>query len=112
MTKIIVDNPGTVLKTYSALTLLANILISISVVGFGALGAINLKTTVLVSAIGTLSLIGFLGRFIKQDLEGAENGPMGFKGVTIRFALYVKKSVLGLPALIKEKFNSFFGKTE
>lgn len=109
---IIVDKPKSVLKSYSALTLLANVLIALSGVGFALLGALTkIDTIYLVTIMGTMSLFGFIGRFIQQDISGSEKeGPMGFKGLSIRFVWYIEGKVKGLYKRLKEKLTGLFNK--
>lgn len=104
---IIVEKPKAVLKSYSALTLLANVLISISTVGFTALGALNkIDVMYLVVIMLIMSLIGFVGRFIKQDISDTEtDGPMGFRGVTIRFVWFVENKIKTYIEKVKGWFN-------
>lgn len=89
---IIVPKPKAVLKSYSGLTLLANILVALSAVGFSALGAFTqLDTITFFYIILGTSTIGFIGKFIQQDIAGQDQeGPMGFKGLSIRFVWYIE----------------------
>lgn len=109
---IIVDKPKAVLKSYSALTLLANVLIALSGAGFALLGAMTkIDTIYLVSIMGIMSLFGFIGRFIQQDISGSEKeGPMGFKGLSIRLVWYIEGKVKGAFKRLKDKLTGLFKK--
>jgi hypothetical protein len=109
---IIVQKPAAVLKSYSALTLLANILISLSAVGFTAIGALTqIDVVYLVGIMSVLSIFGFAGRFIQQDISGTDKeGPMGFKGLSIRFVWFIERSVKGSWEKLKGTFLGLFGK--
>jgi len=110
--RILVKKPKAALKSYSALTLLANILIAISGVGFSLLGVITeMDMTYIFSIMTVLSLFGFIGRFIQQDISDTEYvGPVGFKGVTIRFVWFVKNLVRDSYKRIRSTILGFFGK--
>lgn len=109
---IIVQKPKSVLKSYSALTLLANILISVSAVGFSAIGALTkIDFVYLINIMLVLSLFGFIGRFIQQDISGTDKeGPMGFKGLSIRFVWFVKNFVKTRYENFRNKLTSLFSK--
>ena len=111
---IIVQKPKSVLKSYSALTLLANILISLSAVGFTAIGALNqLDVVYLVGIMSVLSLFGFVGRFIKQDISGTDTeGPMGFRGLSIRFVWFIERTIKGSWLKLKGSVLGLFAKDE
>lgn len=109
---IIVQKPKSVLKSYSALTLLANILISVSAVGFSAIGALTkIDFVYLINIMLVLSLFGFIGRFIQQDISDTDKeGPMGFKGLSIRFVWFAKNFVKTHYENFRNKLSSLFGK--
>jgi ABC-type microcin C transport system permease subunit YejB len=83
---VIVDNPKAIVKSYSSVSLIANFMIAISGVGFAALGALTyLDITMIFILMAIFTALGFIGRFIKEDLTGAPTvGPVGFKGFIIR----------------------------
>ena len=110
--RILVKKPKAVLKSYSALTLLANILIAISGVGFSLLGVITeMDMTYIFSIMTVLSIFGFVGRFIQQDISDVESdGPVGFKGVTIRFVWFMKRTAKAAYKRVRSAVLGFFGK--
>lgn len=59
------------IKSYSSLSITANILIAISVSGLGVLGVISnaIAIPLLVGLAITLGLVGLLGRVIDQSLD-------------------------------------------
>ncbi len=107
---ILVGKPSKVLRSYSTLTLLANILIAASTLGFSALSAFpNMGMTYIAGSVLIFSVIGFVGRFLKQDLEGTETeGPVGFKGLSIRFVRYVRKYLVHSYTSLKERLQRLF----
>lgn len=71
----LVDNWRKVLKTYSFLSLVANILVALSVTGLSVLGVLSSQvafSTLAVSA-SVLGLFGVLGRFIDQSYDDMED---------------------------------------
>lgn len=110
--RILVKKPKAVLKSYSALTLLANILIAISGVGFSLLGVITeMDMAYIFSIMTVLSIFGFVGRFIQQDISDVESdGPVGFKGVTIRFVWFLKRLAKDSYQRVRSMVLGFFGK--
>lgn len=59
------------IKSYSSLSIIANILIALSVSGLGVLGVISnaIAIPLLVGLAITLGLVGLLGRIIDQELD-------------------------------------------
>lgn len=60
-----------ILKTYSFLSLVANLLIALSISGLGVMGVLSTKvafSTLLLFVI-PLGIFGLVGRFIDQELE-------------------------------------------
>lgn len=59
------------IKSYSSLSIIANILIALSVSGLGVLGVISnaIAIPLLVGLAITLGLVGLLGRVIDQELD-------------------------------------------
>lgn len=74
----IIDNPQAAIKSYSFISLVANILIAIAYglsLAFG-MGIVSLSPVYIVLAMGFVACLGGIGRFIKQqvgDKEGDEN---------------------------------------
>lgn len=67
----LVDNWRKVLKTYSFLSLLANFLVAVSVVGLSILGVLSSQVafgTLAISA-SVLGLLGVVGRFVDQSYD-------------------------------------------
>ena len=63
------------LRSYSALSLFANVLISIAYglsLGFGA-GIISLSPFWIILIMGSIAILGSLGRFLKQFEEDEKN---------------------------------------
>lgn len=63
------------LRSYSALSLFANILIALSYgisLAFG-MGLVSLSPIYIVIAMGVVAGLGSIGRFIKQTTEGAQD---------------------------------------
>lgn len=64
----LVDNPKQHLRTYSFLSLLANILIALSYgvsLAFG-MGLVSLSPVYIIIAMGVVASLGTVGKFIKQ----------------------------------------------
>ena len=64
------------LKSYSALSLFANILIALSYglsLAFG-MGLVYMSPFYIVLVMGGVASLGFLGRFLKQNVEDEEEG--------------------------------------
>jgi len=71
----IVENPKQQLKTYSFLSLLANILIAVAYglsLAFG-MGMVNLSPVYIILAMGFVATLGGVGKFIKQRLGRDED---------------------------------------
>lgn len=100
--KLIVDNPKDVLKTYSSVTLLGNVLIALSGCILTAIGILTVNPTYIFLLFVASNLFGFIGRFIKQDMSDRTDAPTGFQAVSIRFFKYVMNS-------IKEQLNKLKG---
>jgi len=67
----LVDNWRKVLKTYSFLSIVANILVALSVSGLAVLGVLSSQVafgTLAISA-SVLGLIGAVGRFVDQSYD-------------------------------------------
>lgn len=67
----LVDNWKKVLKTYSFLSLVANILVALSVSGLAVLGVLSSQVafgTLAISA-SVLGLLGVIGRFVDQSYD-------------------------------------------
>lgn len=67
----LVDNWKKVLKTYSFLSLVANILVALSVSGLAVLGVLSSQvafSTLAISA-SVLGLLGVVGRFVDQSYD-------------------------------------------
>ena len=64
-----------ILKTYSFIGLLGNLLIAISVTGLMVLGVLssNIAFPVLLTSSLVLGIIGLVGRFIDQEVEDARD---------------------------------------
>ena len=64
-----------ILKTYSFIGLLGNLLIAISVTGLMVLGVLssNIAFPVLLTSSLVLGVIGLVGRFIDQEVEDAKD---------------------------------------
>lgn len=64
-----------ILKTYSFIGLLGNLLIAISVTGLMVLGVLssNIAFPVLLTSSLVLGVIGLVGRFIDQEVEDARD---------------------------------------
>lgn len=70
VTDKIVENPKQQLKTYSFLSLLANVSIAVAYglsLAFG-MGVVNLSPTYIILAMGFVATLGGVGKFIKQRL--------------------------------------------
>lgn len=70
----LVDNWGKVLKTYSFLSIVANLLVALSVTGLSVLGVLSSQVafgTLAVSA-SVLGLLGLIGRFVDQSYDDLE----------------------------------------
>jgi uncharacterized membrane protein len=67
----LVDNWHRLWKSYSILAHLVNLLIALSFVGLGALPAISdyIPPHYLFCAVGVLSVLGIVGRILKQGIE-------------------------------------------
>lgn len=71
----IIDNWKQSLKTYSFLSLLANVLIAVAYglsLAFG-MGLVSLSPVYIVLAMGSVAIMGAVGRFLKQDLDKGKN---------------------------------------
>lgn len=64
-----------ILKTYSFIGLLGNLLIAVSVTGLMVLGVLssNIAFPVLLTSSLVLGVIGLVGRFIDQEVEDARD---------------------------------------
>lgn len=64
-----------ILKTYSFIGLLGNLLIAISVTGLMVLGVLssNIAFPVLLTSSLVLGVIGLVGRFVDQEVEDARD---------------------------------------
>lgn len=70
----LVENWKKVLKTYSFLSLVANLLVALSVTGLSVLGVLSSQVafgTLAISA-SVLGLLGLAGRFIDQSYDDLE----------------------------------------
>lgn len=67
----LVDNWKALWKSYSVLALIANLLTALSISGLAVLGVLSgsMAFGMLAASAITFGVIGFVGRFIKQDLE-------------------------------------------
>lgn len=67
----LVDNWRKVLKTYSFLSLVANILVALSVSGLAVLGVLSTQVAfgTLAMSASVLGLLGLIGRFIDQSYD-------------------------------------------
>jgi hypothetical protein len=64
----LIDNPKAHLKSYSFLSLLATVLISLAYgisLAFG-MGLVSLSPTYIILAMGVVAALGSVGRFLKQ----------------------------------------------
>lgn len=67
----LIDNPKAHLKSYSFLSLIGTVLISIAYglsLAFG-MGLVSLSPTYIILAMGFVAALGSVGKFIKQHLE-------------------------------------------
>lgn len=72
----LVDNWRKVLKTYSFLSLVANILVALSVSGLAVLGVLSSQVafgTLAISA-SVLGILGVVGRFVDQSYDDMREG--------------------------------------
>lgn len=67
----LIPNKKKVLKTYSFLSLLANFLIAVSVVGLSVLGVLSSQVAfgTLATSASVLGLLGVIGRFVDQSYD-------------------------------------------
>lgn len=67
----LVDNWRKVLKTYSFLSLVANILVALSVTGLSVLGVLSSQVafSTLATSASVLGLLGVIGRFVDQSYD-------------------------------------------
>lgn len=70
----LVDNWRKVLKTYSFLSIVANILVALSVSGLAVLGVLSSQVAfgTLATSASVLGLIGAVGRFVDQSYDDLE----------------------------------------
>lgn len=102
---VFVSNPKQVAKTYSSVTLFANVLIAASGTGLSIIGALPGQLKYILGLVALLSIVGFAGRFVKEDVELMEKGaPTGFKAVSIRFFEWVGAKLTKL----KDRVKSYF----
>lgn len=67
----LIDNPKAHLRSYSFLSLLATVLISLAYglsLAFG-MGLVSLSPTYIILAMGFVACLGSLGKFIKQNVD-------------------------------------------
>lgn len=67
----IIDNPVAHLKSYSFLSLLANVLIAVAYglsLAFG-MGLVSLSPFYIILAMGFVASLGTVGKFIKQNIQ-------------------------------------------
>lgn len=101
---VFVQNPKQVVRTYSSITLIANILIAASGTGLSLAGFVKDLRYVL-GLVFIMSVIGLIGRFVKEDVELMERGaPTGFEAVSIRFYQWVTAKLGSL----KDRVKSYF----
>lgn len=70
----LIDNPKAHLKSYSFLSLVGTVLISIAYglsLAFG-MGLVSLSPTYIILAMGFVACLGTAGKFIKQNVEDKE----------------------------------------
>lgn len=70
----LIDNPKAHLKSYSFLSLLATVLISVAYglsLAFG-MGLVTLSPTYIILSMGGVAALGSVGKFLKQSLDKKE----------------------------------------
>lgn len=71
----LIDNPKAHLKSYSFISLLANVLIAVAYglsLAFG-MGLVSLSPVYIILAMGFVATLGGIGRFLKQQKEDEED---------------------------------------
>lgn len=72
----LIDNPKAHLKSYSFLSLLATVLISVAYglsLAFG-MGLVTLSPTYIILSMGGVALLGSVGKFLRQELNKEKDG--------------------------------------
>lgn len=66
-----VDNWKSLIKSYSVMAILGNLLTALSISGLAVVGVLSsgMAFNALVASAILFGIAGFIGRFIKQDLE-------------------------------------------
>lgn len=71
----LIDNPKAHLKSYSFISLVANILIAVAYglsLAFG-MGLVSLSPVYIILAMGFVATLGGIGKFLKQNIDKKED---------------------------------------